>query len=107
MTCLVNFIYFLSANLLLIEILLLLSLSIYHLLYFRDPEWIDVKLAQVKYLLLRLSQFKELVSDKYGCSPSVIVAGDFNSMPGDEVCFHCLPLLSFSFEKFNGSGKFS
>ncbi|XP_020247689.1 carbon catabolite repressor protein 4 homolog 4-like isoform X2 [Asparagus officinalis] len=50
-----------------------------------DPEWIDVKLAQVKYLLLRLTQFKELVSNKYCCTPSVIVTGDFNSTPGDEV----------------------
>ncbi|XP_039121336.1 carbon catabolite repressor protein 4 homolog 4-like isoform X2 [Dioscorea cayenensis subsp. rotundata] len=50
-----------------------------------DPELIDVKLAQVKYLLLRVAQFKEAVSDKYGCSPSVIIAGDFNSTPGDKV----------------------
>ncbi|KAG6499146.1 hypothetical protein ZIOFF_038902 [Zingiber officinale] len=50
-----------------------------------DPNWIDVKLAQAKYLLSRLSQFKELVSTKFTCTPSVLVAGDFNSTPGDEV----------------------
>jgi CCR4-NOT transcription complex subunit 6 len=51
----------------------------------RDPEWADVKLAQAKYLLSRLAQFKTLVSDKYECIPEVIVAGDFNSQPGDMV----------------------
>ncbi|XP_068637233.1 carbon catabolite repressor protein 4 homolog 4 [Aristolochia californica] len=50
-----------------------------------DPEWADVKLAQAKYLLWRLAQFKALVSDKYSCAPSVIVTGDFNSTPGDKV----------------------
>ncbi|XP_050235194.1 carbon catabolite repressor protein 4 homolog 4 [Mercurialis annua] len=50
-----------------------------------DPEWADVKLAQAKYLKLRLSQFKILVSDKFECSPSVCLAGDFNSTPGDQV----------------------
>ncbi|XP_027360452.1 carbon catabolite repressor protein 4 homolog 4 isoform X2 [Abrus precatorius] len=50
-----------------------------------DPEWADVKLAQAKYLLSRLAKFKTLVSDRYECTPEVIVAGDFNSMPGDMV----------------------
>ncbi|XP_019156701.1 PREDICTED: carbon catabolite repressor protein 4 homolog 4 isoform X2 [Ipomoea nil] len=50
-----------------------------------DPEWIDVKLAQAKYLLRRLAEFKSRVSDQFGCSPSVLVAGDFNSVPGDQV----------------------
>lgn len=50
-----------------------------------DPEWADVKLAQAKYLLSRVAQFKELVSEKYECMPSVILAGDFNSIPGDKV----------------------
>ncbi|KAK2988309.1 hypothetical protein RJ640_026476 [Escallonia rubra] len=50
-----------------------------------DPEWADVKLAQAKYLLSRLAQFKMLVSDKFQCMPSVILAGDFNSVPGDKV----------------------
>ncbi|KAF7128186.1 hypothetical protein RHSIM_Rhsim11G0040700 [Rhododendron simsii] len=49
-----------------------------------DPNWADVKLAQAKYLLARLAQFKILVSDKFECSPSVIVGGDFNSTPGDK-----------------------
>jgi len=51
----------------------------------RDPEWADVKLAQAKYLLSRLAKFKTLVSDRYECIPEVIVAGDFNSQPGDMV----------------------
>ncbi|KAI3468486.1 hypothetical protein Pfo_025149 [Paulownia fortunei] len=50
-----------------------------------DPEWADVKIAQAKYLLSRLAGFKMLVSKKFDCSPSVIVAGDFNSVPGDQV----------------------
>ncbi|PUZ66170.1 hypothetical protein GQ55_3G285100 [Panicum hallii var. hallii] len=50
-----------------------------------DPEWIDVKLAQAKYLLSRVSQFEQLISNKFNCKPSVIIAGDFNSTPGDKV----------------------
>ncbi|KAK9277280.1 hypothetical protein L1049_006820 [Liquidambar formosana] len=50
-----------------------------------DPEWADVKLAQAKYLLSRLAQFKTLISNRYECTPSVIVTGDFNSIPGDKV----------------------
>ncbi|KAG5013697.1 hypothetical protein AAZX31_09G198100 [Glycine max] len=50
-----------------------------------DPEWADVKLAQAKYLLSRLAKFKTLISDRYECIPEVILAGDFNSMPGDMV----------------------
>ncbi|KAI6701864.1 hypothetical protein NL676_011000 [Syzygium grande] len=50
-----------------------------------DPKWADVKLAQAKYLLSRLAQFRDLVSEKFDCIPSVIVAGDFNSTPGDKV----------------------
>ncbi|KAL5231274.1 hypothetical protein ABZP36_030050 [Zizania latifolia] len=50
-----------------------------------DPEWIDVKLAQAKYLLSRVSQFEKLISNKFNCKPSVIIAGDFNSTPGDKV----------------------
>ncbi|XP_074268903.1 carbon catabolite repressor protein 4 homolog 4 [Silene latifolia] len=50
-----------------------------------DPEWADVKLAQVKYLLSRLDQFRILVSERFECTPSVIVTGDFNSTPGSEV----------------------
>ncbi|XP_062146248.1 carbon catabolite repressor protein 4 homolog 4-like [Alnus glutinosa] len=51
----------------------------------QDPEWADVKLAQAKYLLSRLAQFKTLVSNRLECTPLVIVAGDFNSTPGDKV----------------------
>ncbi|KAL0393810.1 UNVERIFIED_CONTAM: Carbon catabolite repressor protein 44 [Sesamum latifolium] len=50
-----------------------------------DPEWADVKIAQAKYLLSRLAGFKDLVSDKFDCSPPIILAGDFNSVPGDQV----------------------
>ena len=39
-----------------------------------DPEWADVKLAQVKYLLSRLAQFKGLILEKFKCMPEVIVA---------------------------------
>ncbi|XP_076922834.1 carbon catabolite repressor protein 4 homolog 4-like [Bidens hawaiensis] len=50
-----------------------------------DPEWTDVKLAQAKYLLSRVARFKKMVSDKFECTPSVLIAGDFNSVPGDKV----------------------
>ncbi|KAF3335893.1 carbon catabolite repressor protein 4 4 isoform X1 [Carex littledalei] len=50
-----------------------------------DPDWADVKLAQVKYLLSRLSKFRELVSSRFNSVPSVILVGDFNSTPGDQV----------------------
>ncbi|KAL3813081.1 hypothetical protein ACJIZ3_014349 [Penstemon smallii] len=53
-----------------------------------DPEWADVKIAQAKYLLSRLAGFKELVIDKFDCTPSTIVTGDFNSVPGDQVKLH-------------------
>lgn len=54
-----------------------------------DHEWADVKLAQANYLLSRLAQFRDLVSEKFDSIPSVIVAGDFNSTPGDKV-YQCL-----------------
>ncbi|XP_022976793.1 carbon catabolite repressor protein 4 homolog 4 isoform X1 [Cucurbita maxima] len=54
-----------------------------------DPEWADVKLAQAKYLLSRLARFKTLVSEKFECTPSILLAGDFNSTPGDKV-YQCL-----------------
>lgn len=50
-----------------------------------DPEWADVKLAQAKYLLSRVAQFKKMLSEKFECKPSVLIAGDFNSIPGDKV----------------------
>ncbi|XP_047322243.1 carbon catabolite repressor protein 4 homolog 4 isoform X2 [Impatiens glandulifera] len=50
-----------------------------------DPEWADVKLAQAKYLVFRLYKFKERISNEFNCAPPVIVAGDFNSTPGDKV----------------------
>lgn len=62
----------------------------------RDPEWADVKLAQAKYLLSRLSKFKTLVSNKFQCEPSVLVAGDFNSLPEDKVSL----VLHITFSEF-------
>ncbi|CAN6487091.1 unnamed protein product [Victoria cruziana] len=50
-----------------------------------DPEWADVKLAQAKYLLYRLAHFKAVVLEKFNCEPAVVIAGDFNSTPGDKV----------------------
>ncbi|KAF8111812.1 hypothetical protein N665_0072s0024 [Sinapis alba] len=50
-----------------------------------DPEFADVKLAQAKYLLSRLAKFKTLISDEFECTPSLLLAGDFNSIPGDKV----------------------
>ncbi|EMS64502.1 hypothetical protein TRIUR3_18641 [Triticum urartu] len=50
-----------------------------------DPEWIDVKLAQAKYLLSKVSEFEKIIANKFTCKPSVIIAGDFNSTPGDKV----------------------
>lgn len=64
-------------------------------IFFRDPEWADVKLAQAKYLLSRLAQFRTKVSDKFESIPPVIVAGDFNSVPGDKVCHVALSCSTF------------
>ncbi|XP_013584071.1 carbon catabolite repressor protein 4 homolog 4 isoform X2 [Brassica napus] len=50
-----------------------------------DPELADVKLAQAKYLLSRLDQFKTLISNEFECTPSLLLSGDFNSIPGDKV----------------------
>ncbi|XP_062077070.1 carbon catabolite repressor protein 4 homolog 4-like [Humulus lupulus] len=50
-----------------------------------DPAWADVKLAQAKYLVSRLAQFKALVSNIFNCASSLILTGDFNSVPGDKV----------------------
>ncbi|KAJ4916989.1 Carbon catabolite repressor protein 4-like protein 4 [Raphanus sativus] len=50
-----------------------------------DPELADVKLAQAKYLLSRLAQFKKLISNEFECTPSLLLSGDFNSIPGDKV----------------------
>ncbi|KAH0911086.1 hypothetical protein HID58_034407 [Brassica napus] len=50
-----------------------------------DPELADVKLAQAKYLLSRLDQFRTLISNEFECTPSLLLSGDFNSIPGDKV----------------------
>ncbi|KAE8637330.1 hypothetical protein CSA_000001 [Cucumis sativus] len=62
-----------------------------------DPEWADVKLAQAKYLLSRLARFKSLVAEKFECTPSVLLAGDFNSTPGDKNSDGTNSILSSSF----------
>ncbi|EPS62198.1 hypothetical protein M569_12594, partial [Genlisea aurea] len=55
-----------------------------------DPALVDVKIAQAKYLLSRVAGFRKSVADRYRCcSPSVIIAGDFNSVPGDQV-YECM-----------------
>jgi len=76
---------------------LTLVVELIYYIYFcpRDPQWADVKLAQAKYLLSRLAKFKTLVSDTYECIPEVIVAGDFNSQPGDTVLALLKPQLLF------------
>lgn len=61
-----------------------------------DPEWIDVKLAQAKYLLLKVAEFENIISSKFTCKPSVIIAGDFNSTPGDKVYNYLLSASSES-----------
>ncbi|KAK4855940.1 hypothetical protein QYF36_012527 [Acer negundo] len=53
---------------------------------FWDPWLSHVQFAQAKYLTQRLAEFKTLVSKKFGCvEPSMIVAGDFNSVPNSMV----------------------
>ena len=58
---------------------------------YRNPELAAVKLAQAKYFLLRVAEFKKMVSEKFKCAPSVIIVGDFNSVPGSQV--HILSFL--------------
>nr|GEZ62893.1 hypothetical protein [Tanacetum cinerariifolium] len=48
-------------------------------------EWATVKLAQAKYFLSRVARFKKMVSEKFKCTPSVLIAGDFNSVPESQV----------------------
>jgi hypothetical protein len=55
------------------------------LLCTRDPEWADVKLAQARYLLLQIVKFQHNLSGKLGSNPLVLVCGDYNSTPGDQV----------------------
>ncbi|KAK1582407.1 hypothetical protein Q3G72_014650 [Acer saccharum] len=53
---------------------------------FWDPWLSHVKFAQAKYLTQRLAEFKTLVLKKFRCAkPSMIVAGDFNSIPNSMV----------------------
>ncbi|KAL3694475.1 hypothetical protein R1sor_008126 [Riccia sorocarpa] len=50
-----------------------------------DPVLMDVKLAQAQHLASSLSKFNEKAAREYGVDPLVLVAGDFNSLPGDPV----------------------
>lgn len=52
---------------------------------YRDPHFTDVKVAQAKYLVSRLSQFQKKLFKKLNYIPAVIVCGDFNSMPENGV----------------------
>eukprot|EP00249_Psilotum_nudum_P005767 c19190_g1_i1 orf=281-1489(-) len=50
-----------------------------------DPDLADVKLAQAKYLVSCVCDFKETVAREFCCTPPLIICGDFNSTPGDKV----------------------
>ncbi|KAI5066267.1 hypothetical protein GOP47_0018891 [Adiantum capillus-veneris] len=50
-----------------------------------DPDWVDVKLAQAKHLVARVSSFQSLLSSKLCIKIPVVICGDFNSTPGDQV----------------------
>nr|GEY10305.1 hypothetical protein [Tanacetum cinerariifolium] len=53
--------------------------------HYELPEWAIVKLAQAKYFLSRVARFMKMVSEKFMCTPSVLIAGDFNSVPESEI----------------------
>lgn len=50
-----------------------------------DPDWVDVKLAQAKHLVGCVSKFQALLETRLCSKIPVIICGDFNSMPGDQV----------------------
>lgn len=50
-----------------------------------DPEWADVKLAQARYLLLQIVKFQQGLCSKLDSNPLLLVCGDYNSTPGDQV----------------------
>ncbi|MCO5590468.1 hypothetical protein L7F22_044438 [Adiantum nelumboides] len=50
-----------------------------------DPDWVDVKLAQAKHLVARVSRFQSLLSNEIRVKIPVVICGDFNSTPGDQV----------------------
>lgn len=58
-----------------------------------------MKLAQAKYLLSRVTQFEKLISNKFNCKPSVMIAGDFNSTPGDKVWSASATFCSFKLNR--------
>lgn len=57
-----------------------------------------MKLAQAKYLSSQVAKFKKMVSEKFECKPSVIITGDFNSIPGDKVMV-IYSLVEFTLKK--------
>ncbi len=65
---------------------------LFHWVY-RDPEWPDVKLAQACYLLSWLVKFKESIQSKSDSPPLLVITGDYNSLPGDQVPRYHLPAL--------------
>ncbi|KAH7447330.1 hypothetical protein KP509_01G101600 [Ceratopteris richardii] len=50
-----------------------------------DPDWADVKLAQAKHLVASVSSFRSLLETKLDTNIPVVICGDFNSQPGDQV----------------------
>lgn len=56
-----------------------------------------MKLAQAKYLLSKVCEFEKIISNKFTCKPSVVIAGDFNSTPGDKVWLAFAAWLSQTF----------
>ncbi|CAM6049476.1 unnamed protein product [Sphagnum compactum] len=63
-----------------------------------DPEWPDVKLAQACYLLSWLVKFKESIQSKSDSPPLLVITGDYNSLPGDQVPRYHLPALQLDFK---------
>ncbi|GBG66246.1 hypothetical protein CBR_g57848 [Chara braunii] len=50
-----------------------------------DPEWKDVKMAQARYLVKRLTALRQSAINSYRGTLPILLGGDFNSTPGDEV----------------------
>ena len=60
-----------------------------------------MKLAQAKYFLSRVAEFKKMVSEKFKCTPSVLIVGDFNLVPGSQVHISfLLAIIGYKIIKF-------
>jgi len=66
-----------------------------------DSGCADVQLAQAKYLIQCIEQFK----DSQGIDPSIILCGDFNSVPKSPV-YNCIITSVFGKYMFNSSYKY-